>query len=249
MPRKTDTSNKSNTRRTRPRAQKDPVEVTIDKPHNTTRGKIALELTESDLRVLHDEINQVIIDTCHDKSWPVDDLKPTQWVFCLLQVCNNIFKPRPELIYTYNPVNNTYKGNTIILNNIYNIYTIYYDLCYEHNKIINVNQFFNMIGLDNSYPYVWENRGKVVTSNSVSLLKKIQVDAEQSLASVMLGGKDNPVKYLALGNHYYGWNERRQETDTRERRTLSLAELPKYELEKKSDNLQLPDFALDDDED
>ena len=110
-----------------------------------------------------------------------------------------------------------------------------------------VNQFFKMLGLDNTYPYVWANRGRIVTSQKVSLLKKIQVDAEQSLASVMLGGKDNPVKYLALGNHYYGWNERRIETDTRERRTLSLEELPKYELEKKSDNLQLPNFDDDDD--
>ena len=244
MPRKS-TSNTG--KQSRARAQKDPVEVTIDKPRATTKGKIALELTESDLRVLHDEINQVIIDTCMDKAWPPEDLKPTQWVYCLLQIADRIFKPRPELIRQYNVSGNTYDRGNLLLDNIYNIYNIYYNLCYAYNKIINVNQFFKMLGLDNTYPYVWESNGRLVSSNNLSLLKIIKADAEQSLASVMLGGKDNPVKYLALGNHYYGWNERRIEKDTRERRTLSLEELPKYELEKKSDNLQLPNFDDDDD--
>lgn len=59
----------------------------------------------------------------------------------------------------------------------------------------------------------------------------------------MLASTHNPVKFLAIGNHEFAWNEAKPERIEEKKPVLSLEDLPELEGIEMSDNLKLPDMA------
>ena len=58
----------------------------------------------------------------------------------------------------------------------------------------------------------------------------------------MLSDKGNPIKYMAILNHEYSWDVKKDQEERPERRVLSLDELPEYKRLELSDRKELPFF-------
>lgn len=213
-----------------------------------TRGHKPLDLTPGILADLRADIDDIIEECCERQGIAVSDIKPNTWKYCLNQVRLRIFRQRPELIHAYNDAKKDWSGN-ISLDNVTIIYELYKDLAYTHNQIISHKGFFDMLDMGNGTPTKWEMRGKV-SNNGGEISKIIRRDREESLANAMLSTRDNPIKFLAIGNHEFAWNEKRQEEKQDSRRALTLADLPEYKLETRqkelSENFGIPDFSADD---
>ena len=213
-----------------------------------TRGRKPLDLTPGILADLRADIDDIIAECCERQGIAVADIKPTNWLYCINQIRLRIFRQRPELIHEYNDTKHDWSGQ-LSQENVSVMYELYKDLVYTHNMIVSQKAFFDMLDMGTGSPWYWEKRGEV-TSRNAGILKTIRQDREESLANAMLSTRDNPVKYLAIGNHEFAWNEKRQEEKQDSRRALTLADLPEYKLETRqkelSENLGIPDFSADD---
>lgn len=69
--------------------------------------------------------------------------------------------------------------------------------------------------------------------------KRTLKDREYTLRQAMLSSNQNPVKFLAIGNHEYGWQETLVRDMTADKPVLSLQDIPRLEL---SENIGIPDF-------
>lgn len=213
-----------------------------------TRGRKPLNLTPGILADLRQDIDDIIAECCERQGIAVSDIKPTNWLYCINQIRLRIFRQRPELIHEYNDVKHDWSG-TISQHNVSVIYDLYKDLTYTHGMIVSQKSFFDMLDISAGSPKAWHYTGEV-TDNGMSLIKTIRRDREESLANAMLSTRDNPVKFLAIGNHEFAWNEKRVEEKPDARRALTLEDLPEYKIETRqrelSDKLQIPDFSADD---
>ena len=213
-----------------------------------TRGRKPLDLTPGILADLRADIDDIIAECCERQGIAVADIKPTNWLYCINQIRLRIFRQRPELIHEYNDTKHDWSG-AISQKNVNIMYEIYKDLAYTHGMIISQKAFFNMLDMNTGTPYYWIRQGEV-SQNNISLIKTIRRDREESLTGAMLSTRDNPVKYLAIGNHEFAWNEQKVEEKPDARRALTLADLPEYKLDTRqkelSENLGIPDFSADD---
>ena len=206
-------------------------EIDIHKP---------LILSPNDCKKILYRIEEIITDTCNECGYDQLNIKPTNWSYILHRISEDIFEPHPELFRKYNPTTNSYTKGEILLDNLDMIYDrIYKPLCDKYNQITGQYPFCKMLAVD-SYNLLkqWDNYQRV-TSNGISIREKIIRDRETSLRDAMLSSNQNPVKYLAIGNHEFAWNESKPEKIEEQKTVISLDDIPQLEL---SDNSQLPFF-------
>ena len=207
------------------------------------RKREPLLLSPDDCKPILYRAEEIIQDTCTECGYDIQNIRPTNWMYILYQIAETIFKPHPELIREFSPYSNEYTGN-YLLDNIETIYDcVYVPLCDKYSQIVSGYSLFAMIGRKDLYcmPHEWENRGKV-TSKNTNLRQKWIHDREISLQNAMLSSNQNPVKYLAIGNHEFAWNESKPEKIEQRKPVLSLSDVPELVENKLSDDLLLPDF-------
>lgn len=195
------------------------------------------DLTEADCIKLYKTIDTLIENTCIDRGYDIEDIKPNTWLYILYIIYNNIFSIHTEIVKS----NDLYHYN---IDNILKIYDkVYYPLCVQYKQIVSIYSFLRMIGIDYDI-FVREYNGNNydgVTYKKRQLRKKALKDRENTLESAMIACKSNPIKYLAIGNRDFGWNESKLELIPENKPVItldSIPDLPKIEL---SDSLQLPD--------
>ena len=184
-------------------------------------------------------IDLLISEICTEKNYDINNIKPTHWNYIIHQIGIKLFSVHPELTKEYNKALNTYDKGTILIDNLDLLFDyVYSPLCDSYNQLKGIYPFFRMLGLNDQCVYEWERRSKV-TSKGVSIYQKIIKQSEESLVNNMLSSTGNPVKYIALGNHKYGWTEQEKEQIPEPKQVISLDDIPQLEL---SDNSQLPFF-------
>ena len=202
-------------------------------------GHAPVLLSTADCKELFTIAENIIDSTCIDCNYKPDSIKPSNWQYILYQIAQNIFTPRPELLRIYDVRQNAYNGQYIIenINNIYDY--VYSPLCDKYTQIKGIYPFFKMLGVD-SYEIlqVWERTGRKATSTNIVLRQKVKKEREESLQAAMLSSNQNPVKFLAIGNHEFNWNEANREQIDDVKPVISLDDIPALES---SDSLALPD--------
>lgn len=210
-----------------------PKDVITKDPYILT-PEICMELLQ--------RIETIIQDTCLECGYDIQNIRANNWSYILHQVALKIFNIHPELIRKYNIPLNSYQKGELILDNLEILYdSIYVPLSDKYNQIISQYSFCKMLAID-AYNILkeWDNKGKV-TSKGISVRQKIIHDREKSLQNSMLSSNSNPVKYLAIGNHEYAWNEAKPEKIEDKKPVLSLEDLPELVGVEMSDNLGIPD--------
>ena len=194
------------------------------------------DLTEADCIKLYKSIDTLIENTCIDKGYDIEDIKPNTWLYILYLIYYNIFRLHDELIKDNT---NSYYYN---IDNVVKIYdSVYYPLCVQYKQIVSIYSFLRMIGIDYDSFLQECNKDGYVTYNKNSLRKKVLKDRENTLESAMIACKSNPIKYLAIGNRDFGWNESKLELIPENKPIITLESIPDLPQIELSDSLQLPD--------
>lgn len=205
-----------------------------------------VSLTETDCKALLQRCEEAITDICEECHYDADHLKPTNWAYITNRIGQEIFTHIPQLIHKYNPASQSYKKGEFIDDNLLLIYDkVFYPLCLRYGQIVSAYSFFRFIGTDeNGILEQWDRKGKV-TSSGISIRQRLLSDREHTLSNAMLSTNHNPVKFLAIGNHEFAWNESRRQKTIVNRPVLSLSEVPDLTGVELSDNIALPDFGDD----
>ena len=95
------------------------------------------------------------------------------------------------------------------------------------------------------YGIFYEYNRRLLSNRLQLIRKKVLCDREISLRNCMLTSNSNPIKYLAIGNHEYAWNETTRPDLVEETPVLSLDDIPDVPQLELSDNFALPDFGDD----
>ena len=200
-------------------------------------------LTDNDcIKLLH-IIDDSIYNICIDNNYDISKLTPNNWAYICYQIGFNIFRLHPYII---KHINNNNIHTPIIPDNIDIIYdSIYKPLCDKYGQIISLDAFIDMIYLKKSRSIFYTNTrsSDTVSNRCKAIRKKIIHDREISLRNCMLTSNSNPIKYLAIGNHEYAWNETIRPDLVEETPVLSLDDIPDVPLLELSDSLTLPDFG------
>ena len=212
-----------------------PKDVITKEPYILT-PEICMELLQ--------RIETIIQDTCLECGYDIQNIRANNWNYILHQIALKLFSIHPELIRKYNEPLQSYDNGDLLPDNMEIIYDlIYAPLCDKYNQIIGQQPFCKMLAI-NAYGLFkeWERRGKV-TSKGISFRQKFHKDREQSLRDAMISSPQNPVKFLAIGNHEFAWNEAKPERIEDKKPVLSLEDLPELEGIEMSDNLKLPELV------
>lgn len=212
-----------------------PKDVITKDPYILT-PEICMELLQ--------RIETIIQDTCLECGYDIQNIKANNWNYILHQIALKVFNIHPELFRKWNLSNQSYSGGNIIADNIELIYDyIYSPLCDKYCQIVGEYPFCKMLAID-GYQLLreWERQGKVTSKNTV-MRQKLLRDREKTLRDNMLASTHNPVKFLAIGNHEFAWNEAKPEKIEDKKPVLSLEDLPELVGVEMSDNLGIPDKA------
>lgn len=194
-------------------------------------------LTESECRKLYHAVETLIDDICIDNGYDKTDINASHWMYILYNIKNNIFNTHREILgYTEN---NVFQYNIDNLNMLYDY--IYYPICIKYKQIISMYAFLKMIGIEYDHLLHSFDRRDKVTYTGISIRKKVLKDREKTLENAMISCKGNPIRFLAIGNHEFGWNESKLELIPENKPVItldSIPDLPKIEL---SENLSLPE--------
>ena len=203
----------------------------------------AIELTPKVINDLLSRIETVIEDTCIECGYDQSNIKATNWAYILYQIARQVFSLHPELLF-----DSPGKYNIDNFATLYEM--IYSPLCDKYGTIKGELPFCKMLGIEyQNLMQEWERRNKL-TKQNINLRQKILSDRKESITNNMINSNTNPIKYLSLLNHEYGFNETRIERVEDSKPVLSLddiPELPDATAEKElPEKLALPNF--DDDE-
>lgn len=140
-------------------------------------------------------------------------------------------------------------------NNAYNIplidsiLSLYLYLCDCFDKIISVQGFCKLTGIDEETIYGWGR----ASGRGSAICKKLTAERERTLSDRLASGKCNPVGVLGCLNHWHGWSGvgNMQEDKTKQIETLEnvrknaalLSDNLSQDQPQKADNtrLELPD--------
>lgn len=97
-------------------------------------------------------------------------------------------------------------------NNAYNIplieslVDIYIDLCDYFDKIVNVEGFSRLVGVNRETIYDWSRtEGKKASRQTSDIAKRLTAERERTLADRLASGVKNPVGVLGCLNHWHNW--------------------------------------------
>ena len=202
-------------------------------------------LTETDCKALLQRCEEAIADICEECRYDITSLKPTNWSYIVNRIGQDIFAPIHYIVQMPTE-KGTYKGGAYLDDNMLLLYDrVYLPLCLKYGQIVSTHAYLRFLSIESQdISHQWETRGKV-TSNSVSIRQRLLSDREQTLSNAMLSSGHNPVKFLAIGNHEFGWNETRRQKTIVNRPVLSLSEVPDLTGIELSNNIALPDFGDD----
>lgn len=191
------------------------------------------------LKDIYNLCNDYLIQSAAEKGLPGPaEFTPGQWLNRLTDLYFMLFFNNPGIVRNRNNIN-------IDKQKVVSIYRyIYKPLCNEYNQIIYISDFCSFIGIANSNISNWDNIEYLNLDNiyinidsnsssaidigkskpgSVKLAEEIKLDSESCLASRMISDKGNPLRYLSILNHRYGWNSS-DKPNTAEK-PLTLAEI------------------------
>lgn len=103
----------------------------------------------------------------------------------------------------------------------------YIYLCGLYDKLVMPMGFSYLtgVGVDNIYSWANGDSGNLSKSSS-EIFKKLRMSREDSIASRLGGGKQNPVGLIAMLNHYDNWNMPGVTRELVDRRALTADRLP-----------------------
>ena len=163
-----------------------------------TIGPLALDDSESWSR-LAAMCEDVFLSAIYDDLGYSDpaEVRPIQWIFCISQVANKIFKKSPKLLKTDSCINNEYD-----IEKLFRVYNIYYNLSCKFNVEISVNKFCYFIGVE------WNTINNIsVKPDGLRLKQRIVKDSEEFWTMQLADKRINPIGTLAKLNRYHGWKE------------------------------------------
>lgn len=163
---------------------------------------------------MYQAIDNYILE--HDNIDLVHDITQYQWKSVLYYIHDNCFPDRSMLKRTDRD-NNSYDYDLLSY-----IYDIYKRLCMEYNKITMLSDFSILTGIDDDLITSWSNgtSGNKLNTQGSRLHRKIMRDNETAVSTTMISSGRNPVGYMAILNHYHGWNmPSTNNGDTEKRRT------------------------------
>lgn len=89
---------------------------------------------------------------------------------------------------------------------IESICELYIELCDCFDKIVNVNGFSRMIGIDTETIYEWgREKERKVSSRTSDIAKRLTAERERTLSDRLASGVKNPVGVLGCLNHWHNW--------------------------------------------
>ena len=179
---------------------------------------------------LREAVFDLIKNYCIDSSIDEKDIHPTVWNDILDEIKHRIIRPNIRLLKTVNNINNAYDRDKVYVLYEY----IYKKICNKYTKIISIQGFTDMTGIDNQTIYDWTAKG--LSANGIDFHEKIMKDNEQSVTALMTGDKGIPTKYLAMLNRYHGWNMPGVSREVPKMKELGAAELPKLGLHNAENN-------------
>lgn len=207
-----------------------------------SEGNKPVYLTDNDIQLLFNQCQDIIYQTSIDHKLDLNDLSPVKWNICLLEINKQVFKPRPEIIRYYSIRDKSYKRGDVILQNLELIYGLYKDLCLLYGQIVSMYGLEILTGISDDVIMFWNTEKQLLNGKHSNLYKNIKHDRQEMLANRMLSDKGNPIKYMAILNHEYSWDVKKDQEERPERRVLSLDELPEYKRLELSDRKELPFF-------
>ncbi len=167
-----------------------------------------------------------------------ENLTPGRWT-------NRLFELSFMLFRGNNLLRN--KNNVLDKLKVVSVYIyVYKRLCLEYDKIIKVSDFCTFIGISKSTLYNWNTvnyiydgigninnsnsvidnadyTGENVTAVAVDLVKLIAEDNEATIVDRMTESNNNPIRYISILNHRYGWNQ--TDKGTTAQKALTIEEI------------------------
>jgi len=167
--------------------------------------------TENTIDVFLSDIDLYISLWCEKQNISVSDIvtisqnRYNSLLYYLYEhVFSNIDLKSKEVYSTGLFSNCNYNAYNIPL--IESLVNIYINLCDYFDKIVNVEGFCRMIGIERETIYEWSrDRDKKASSRSSDIAKRLTAERERSLADRLASGVKNPVGVLGCLNHWHNW--------------------------------------------
>ena len=166
--------------------------------------------TKNSIDVFESDIELYISLWCDTQNISVSDIvtiSQNRYNSLLYYLYRHIFKDadlkRKDMIYSgvLNTNNNGY--NIPLLEEICNTYI---DLCDRFDKIVNVEGFCRLIGIDRETIYEWSrDSDKKASRRTSDIAKRLTAERERTLADRLASGVKNPVGVLGCLNHWHNW--------------------------------------------
>ena len=195
--------------------------------------------TDDILEVFENDIDMYL--NLFKEEQEIEDLRAVPqsvWNGALRYIYNHVFKNKSNLLKSHNIYN--INNNNIPSNcNMYNydllleIVDYYiYDMCMVNNKEVSILGFETLTGISQENIYNWGNDNNKLSSTGFKIYKKLTQMREESLSNKLVDGKQNPVGTIAVLNRQFGWASPYTSDASRNKASLTAAELPKL-----SDNM------------
>ena len=167
--------------------------------------------TENTIDVFISDMAMYIALWCEEQNMSVSDIvtiSQNRYNSLLYYLYQKVFKDA-------NLKSNDTYSNGLFGNTTYNAYDIpliesiceeYIDLCDRFDKIVNVEGFSRLIGIDRETIYEWSrDRDKKASRRTSDIAKRLTAERERSLSDRLASGVKNPVGVLGCLNHWHNW--------------------------------------------
>lgn len=158
------------------------------------------------------------------------DLSQSKWTAFLMYSYNHLFKGHD----VFKQAHADYK--CIDLDIAYNICTVYVGMCYKYDKIISINGFTKLTGIDEQTINNWKNgKHRADEPQARAIWEMLNLEYERSLENTLISSKRNPIGIIAILNKRFGWKEDGNLAQPSEKVAISFNDLPT--LAKNADNI------------
>ena len=163
-----------------------------------TIGPLALDDSEGWSR-LAAMCEDVFLSAIYDDLGYSDpsEVRPIQWIFCISQVGEKIFKQNKRLLKVDDLKNNSYDIDKLI-----KAYNIYYYISCKYNVEISINKYCYFTGIE--FDTIENVSAK---PGGFDLRRKISKDSEEFWTMQLSDKKINPIGTLAKLNRWHNWKE------------------------------------------
>lgn len=170
-------------------------DININMVKITDRDGNTIDVYANDISMYLQEYidNRDIKDMCKEPQ--------SRWNAALIYINKQLFAVNRDRLYTDTRLNNAYNLDLIDC-----VCDIYITLCYEYDKEVSISGFSKLTGIDTDTVNSWGREETRVGSKGSVIYKKLNIENEESLSNMLIGGKRNPVGILGALNRRHGWN-------------------------------------------